>query len=289
MSDGLLEWMSFRGEGRLDALPALHLPGPPRRVLGDLAALGHIELPTAQSWRIAPPVLACLAPHHDLEPASILCGARTPGVVERLERSCHATGAHMSSSAASGRPAVIRVSAASNAVLAETAAQAGLRLQPDAAYALLSCVPAMHSWPRQACRMVGGRVGIVRRFSGSRAEWIASTLNNAATAPRGLFRIQRDRDWVSILKTSVSDCAYIDDRVGRMLVAAKRQHLSWNQTSWAFSLPVSLFPPLLVARALVLCTGRLPASDRASGRISFAGVNPAMLRLVVAITGLRLA
>jgi hypothetical protein len=43
MSDLLLEWMSFRGNGRLDELPAELTSGPPRRVLDDLSMLGHVE------------------------------------------------------------------------------------------------------------------------------------------------------------------------------------------------------------------------------------------------------
>lgn len=289
MSDLLLEWMSFRAEGSADALPAQQLPVPPLRLLGDLAALGHIEMPTAKSWRIAPPVLACLPPDGGREPAAVLCGARTSGLLGQLERACLATGVRMDMTQVANRPSAIKLTAPSLAVLADAASQAGMLLQTDAGYTLLACVPAVRSWPRHSCQMVGGRVGYVRRFSGSRAEWIDSSLEEAAAAPKGLFRIRRDWDRVSIFKSGESDCAYIDDRAGRILAAAKRRHIFWDGLSSTLSLPVALFPPVLVARALVLCTGRLPAFDRTSRRIAFGGVNPAMLRLVLAITGLRLA
>jgi hypothetical protein len=162
-------------------------------------------------------------------------------------------------------------------------------LQIDAGYTLLACVPRIESWPREPCQMVAGRVGEVRRFSGKKAQWVETSLEYAAEAPKGLFRIKRDWDWVTIFKSSKADCAYIDDRAGRLQAAAKRRHLSWNPRALALSLPISLFPPTLIARALVLCTGSLPAFDRGSRRISFPGVNAAMLRLVLAITGLRLA
>lgn len=289
MSDCLLEWMSFRGEGRIDTLPQEYLPGPPRRVLGNLSALGHVELVSRDAWRIAPPVLAFLPQQQDREPVAILCGARTPGVLRHLENACVATGARIASSQAGNWPSVIHVTAQSNAVLATAATQAQIFTQYDAGYTLLACVPTVHEWPRRPCQMVAGKVETVRRFSGSKTKWVPSSLSEAETARRGFFRIKRDWDWVSIFKSAQRECSYIDDRAGRMLAAAKQRHGSWNPTSQLFSLPAHLYPPALIARALVLCTGALPVFDGASGRIAFGGVNPAMLRLVLAITGLRLA
>jgi hypothetical protein len=288
MSDLLLEWMSFRGEGRLDSLPAEHLPASPQRVLGSLSELGHIEITTNTTWRIAPPVLACLPHQPDAGPSAVLSGARTPGVLRRLEAACHLAGARIDISQTTSWPSVMRVSAPSYGLLADTAGRAGIMFQYDAGYTLLACIPAIREWPRRPCQMVGGRVETVRRFSGSSARWVPSSLSEAQAAPKGFFRIKRDWDWVSIFKSSQTDCAYIEDRAGRMLAAAKRPHVLWNSASRTFSLPVHLFPPVLIARALVLCTGSLPSFDGASRRISFAGVNPAMLRLTLAISGLRL-
>jgi hypothetical protein len=289
MSDLLLEWMSFRRDGRLDSLPANHLPASPHRVVGSLSELGHIEITGKASWRIAPPVLACLPEQPDAAPSAVLCGARTPRLVRRLEMACHSAEAQMGRDENAGWPSVIRVSAPSYGLLADIGARVGIIFQYNAAYTLLSCVPSVREWPRQPCQMVGGRVETVRRFSGSSAKWVPSSLSEARAASKGFFRIKRDWDWVNIFKSSQTDCAYIDDRAGRMLAAAKRRHVLWDSTSHTFSLPVYLFPPPLIARALVLCTGSLPVFDRASGRISFAGVNPAMLRLTLAISGLRLA
>lgn len=69
--------------------------------------------------------------------------------------------------------------------------------------------------------MVQGRVETVRRFSRSKMHWVSSTLAEAAGASAGFFRIQRDWDWVSLIKSSAQDAALIDDRAGRMAAAAK--------------------------------------------------------------------
>jgi hypothetical protein len=289
MSDLLLEWMSYRREGRADALPADLFNGSPYRAVGNLAVLGHIEMPTSKSWRIAPPVLACLPEKIDRQPTALLCGARTPGLLQAVQQACMEAGAFFDSAPLDKGPSRATVSASSNAVLAAVAAGARIHFQHDAAYTLLACVPAICEWRRQPCQMAGGKVGSVLRFSGSRARWLAVTLDEAVAASKGFFRVKRDYDSVSIFKSSQTDCAYMDDRAGRMLAATKRRHAIWDSQSRRLSLPIDLYPPLLIARALVLCTGQLPEFDRGSRRISFADVCPAMLRLTLAITGLRTA
>lgn len=289
MSDQLLEWMSFRKEGRVDAIPAERMPASPYRVLSNLSALGHIEAAADSSWRVAPPMLACLPQRPDNGAAAVLCGARTAGLLQRLNSAGQSRGASILIRQASPWPSVIQVLASSHAVLAEVAAEARMTIQNDAAYTMLACVPSIRNWPRQPCPMVGGRVETVRRFSGSGAKWVPSSLAEAQAATKGFFRIKRDWDWVSIFKLSKTDSAYIDDRAGRLLAASKRPHAAWNAASCTFSVPAHLFPPTLIARALVLCSGLLPDYDRVNGRISFGGVTPAMLRLTLAITGLRLA
>lgn len=287
MSDLLLEWMSFRCDGRLADLPLDLIHGPPRRMLDDLSMLGHVEVPTSSSWRIAAPVLAGTPTENNPEPAAVLCGARTPGVIARVERAATAAGAWLHVTAIPNRPSQIRVVARNMADLKEVAVRASMSIQMDAAYTLLACLPTIRNWPRQPCQMVAGRVETVRRFSGSNKKWIDSSLPEATAAQKGFFRIKRDWDWVSILKTSQSDCAYIDDRAGRLFTASKLRFASWE--TGRFGMPIELFPPATIARALVLCTGLLPQFDSKNRRLSFEGVSPAMLRLVLAITGLRLS
>ena len=289
MSDLLLEWMSFRCHGRLNELPAELMAGPPRRMLDDLSMLGHIEMPNASSWQVAAPVLAGLASDESEMPAAILCGARTPAVTGRVASACGTVGAQLNLAPIPNRPSRICVTAPSLSHLVEVGGVAGIPFQNNAAYTLLACLPGIRDWPRQPCQMVGGRVETVRRFSGSRREWIESSLSEANAVRRGFFRIKRDYDWVSILKSSPSDFAYIEDRAGRLFMASKLRLASWNGATRSFSLPVELYPPMLIARALALCTGTLPQFDWPARRISFGGVGMSMQRLALAITGLRLA
>lgn len=287
MSDLLLEWMSFRNSGDVDDVPPDFSGGTrPQRIVDDLAMLGHLETFNAASWKIAPPVLAGM-PHDSAESATaVLCGARTPGVLARLGDACRHSGAEMMTIAVANRPSVVRLVAACREALTAAAAQAGIALQDDAAFTLLACLPAVSQWPRTPCPMVAGRVDIVRQFSRSELTWIVKTLPEATAASGGLFRIKRDWDSVTILKSSVTDCARIDDRAGRFIVAAKRRQANWDKQTQTLSFPLQLYPPVIIARALILCTGGLPVyRDR---RVHFRGVTPAVLKLALAITGLRL-
>lgn len=290
MTDLMLEWMSFHRTGRISDVPAdLADGGAVRRIVDNLAVLGHVEMLTGTSWKVAPPALAGLPAGAGRKATAVLCGARTLGVLASLTAACQGVGAEMASLTVPSRPAVIHVTAASSAELASVASAARIPLQHDAALTLLACTPAIRNWPRTPCAMVDGRVETVRRFSRSRMGWVESTLAEAAAAKAGFFRIKRDWDWVSLLKTGVSECAYIDDRAGRLAAVAKLKAVSWTADARTLHLPSQLFPPVAVARALTLCTGFLPRYEAASRRISFGDIPPEILRMTLAITGLRLA
>ena len=289
MKDLLLEWMSFRGTGLTSDIPEDLAGGTAaRKIVDDFSNLGHLEPVDGTAWRIAPPALAGLPGGIERRPGAILCGARTAGVLSSLTAACDKAGAELTFTSMRGGPAVVCVTAPSKMILASAADAAGLALQRNAALTLLACTPAIRDWPRMACAMVGGHVERVRRFSRSNIDWVDSSLTEATAAKAGFFRIKRDWDWVSILKTGVSECAYIDDRAGRLAVASRLRVASWTAESRTLSLPRQLDPPGTIARALTLCTGVLPHIEPASQRISFTGVTQEVLRVTLAITGLRL-
>jgi hypothetical protein len=288
MSDLLLEWMSFRMSGDFADVPADFVGGTRmQRIADDLSMAGHLEITAPSSWHIAPPVLAGF-PADAKEPATaILCGARTSGVLSRLDEACMGQAVTVKTTSVPGRPSIMSLSATAFRDLTAAADRAGLRFQKDAGFTLLACLPTIRQWPRTPCPMVAGRVDTVHRFSRSKLEWVESSLAEATQKRIGLFRIKRDWDWVTILKSGESQCAKIDDRAGSFIIAAKRRDARWDANSQTLSFPLRLYPPAIVARALVLCTGVLPAyKDR---RVAFGGITPSVLRLALAVTGLKLA
>lgn len=287
MTDRALEWMSYRLSGKIGDLPGeLIGTASERRFIDDAVILGHAEWTAPNAWQIAPPVLAGLP--RDSGISAVLCGARTPKLLASLAAACSAAGTHFSAEEHGDRPSTVMVVAESPELLADTAVRAGIQLQTEAAIRILACTPSVRQWPRTPCPMVQGRVETVRRFSRSKMHWVSSTLAEAASASAGFFRIQRDWDWVSLIKSSPQDAALIDDRAGRMVTAAKCKVVRWTADSGTLSLPAQLYPPGIMARGMALCSGRLPRFDRETRQIAFAGVRPEHLRLFLALTGLRL-
>jgi hypothetical protein len=289
MSDLLLEWMSYRISGRKDDLPQHLLAGEPAlRMLANLAALGHVDVESDGIWRIAPPVLAATGEVRSGAHA-VLCGARTPKLLDRFRANCSSAGATAIEAPQEGRPSVLTVTASDPAELAAIAAKSGLAFQRDAPFTILSCLPTIRNWPRSPCPMVAGRVAIVKRFSRSRLTWLPSSLEEAIKANRGLFRIRRDWDWVNILKQGPDRQAQIEIYAGRLAAAQGEKRVGWDPATGSLRFPMVLYPPTLIARGLVLCSGHLPVPDRGSRTLAFQDVSLRIVRLVLGLTGLRLA
>jgi hypothetical protein len=287
VTDSVLEWMSFRRSGKIAELGSHVTAGVNlHRIVDDLATLGHAEKVGVDGWRIAPPVLAGLP--RETGVAAVLCGARTPALLRTLDTVTASSGAQMKSLQKGMLPQTITVMASSSDALAETAQAAGLPLQMNAGFHLLASTPSIREWPRRPIPMVQGKVGSVLRFSRSRMGWVASTLAEATGAAKGFYRIKRDWDWVSLLKSAPEVAALIDDRAGRLAASAKCKVVRWSREERVLTLPVQLLPPIIMARGIVLCSGHLPSFDRVTMQISFAGVQLEHLRLILALTGLRL-
>lgn len=286
MTAAALEWMSFRRDGKVGDLVGA-FPSIPngRRFVENLVTLGHAEWTAFDSWRAAPPTLAGLPAGPSA--GAILCGARTSGVLQSLGHACDSAGATLNVEEFADLPARIVITSDDPDVVAEAARRSGIPFQPRAALALLGCTPSVREWPREPIPMIEGKVDTVRRFSKSRMGWVPSTLEEAASAASGFYRIKRDWDWVSIIKTSPSQAARIDDRAGRLAAAAKCRVVRWSGGK-DVALPSQLYPPALIARSLSFCSGRLPRFDPAAREIIFSGVGSDHLRALLALTGLRL-
>jgi hypothetical protein len=290
MTDRLLEWMSYRESGQRNDLPKdLLASSNPFWMLEDLSLLAHIEIQQDGKWRVAPPAFAVIGNEADGGKTAILCGARTQGVVDRLTRACELNGGEVRKLQQTDRPQCIIVAAASASALFAIAETAGIPCQRDAGFTLLACLPTIRDWPRIPCPMVAGKVAEVKRFSKAGLHWIPSTLEEAHQADRGLFRIKRDWDWITLIKSGKENQSQIDVFAGRLAAAAGAKRIRLDIRSQTLCIPLALKPPIVVSRALTLCSGILPRIDRANGNLQliFNDIPIRAARLAVAITGLR--
>ena len=206
----LLVWLSARREGSWaqfrSAVEALELDRAGddtedgslplhQRVRFNLERLGHVEFDAAgceDGWRVVPPALALS--EHGGEARAVLCGARTPKVLEKIEQ--EAGGLAFERMPVTDSPDIMRVHAREAAALAELALRAGIRCQADAPTALLSYLPrtdSLRGWKPERLP-TAGKDWDVKQFviAGKRMKWSPVTLQEAnAPGTTGLFCFTR--------------------------------------------------------------------------------------------------
>jgi len=291
----LLLWLSARKEGSWPqfrgAVASLAKSGdgqslsaglPIHQLLRfNLQRLGHVEFFTVNQtlrWRIAPPVLA-LARSGDLW-IGTATGARYGDLAKRLE----STNLAFMATSMPDAPDAWQLSAATSDSLERAAKAAGMLIQNNAPAAILECVPPVDARHlRAAWSFPLGSRWRVDRFDAADLAWTESSREEAAIAnEQELFRFKSEYEKHYLL-CSQGSCCRVPPQVGKYL--ALRQHrtkvLRYDSTELRFSTPAVCRPPMLVERALMLCSGRLPAYDATEGR---ARVHYSQVPLSVAVS-----
>jgi hypothetical protein len=292
--DYILLWLSAKGQGSWSqfraAVEELYtrqdggLPGEAGDDAGDSAGadpdlplyqqvrfalqrLGHVEFFAHQAenrWRIVPPTVAFVSEDND---NGLLCGARTPALLERLYQ---LGDVEVLASQVEGTPQRILLRAASQCVVAQCAEMIGFQIQRAAPTAILSAIPGVRdpvAWRRSPMPETPG--WFVHRFSVHRRLWIEVPQADAASAYMGLFRFVMKHQRLYYLRWR-SGSYRVPVQVGKYAINRKRRGiLVYDAARQVLSFPAMFRPPLLVERALVLCSGRLPHFEASSGRVEY--------------------
>ncbi len=253
------------GEEQGGAL-ALHL-----RVYLNLERLAHVEFASSESekgWRVVPPALA-LSRRGDCA-IGILCGARTPRLLERTE--AVSDGLRWERSPEPDCPDVVRVRGPATEPLIDFAGRAGILWQLDAPATLLSCLPPVTSLAgfRREPLPASGKEWIVQQLAIERrtAKWEAVTLQQAnASGAQGLFRFTRYQTPHYYLRDG-RETIVLPDAVGKYYLLSRRGRrvLRYDRKQSALTVPAMFRPPLLAERALILCSGYPPSVSAFRGR-----------------------
>lgn len=233
-----------------------------------LASLGHCDLDYQSKpvhIIVGPPVLATL-PVPGL-PRAVLCGSRAPGAIGQLRAVCESLGAVPSVKSQSCRvpyaPSWIQVEADSREMM--------LRVSGALGITLADTPPA---WT------IAANSGSIREYlealswsSEPQLNWEREDFHpeslrfNPSPASGEAFRLARYRDPVRQRWTyrlwQRSRSAEVDPAWGRFAVleANDRRVLAYEERVGAVSVPLGTPLPVMVARALVMCSGIAPRRD----------------------------
>ena len=253
-----------------------------------LQRLAHVEFHTADmenGWRVVPPTVAIPA---RASAGGVLCGARSPALLERLYADNQLV---VGLSQIDGMPERIVVQSSSHDLLVTRVRGLGIRVQKEAPASLLSVLPSVRdhrSW--HVLEMPETPGWLVHRFSVyPQPQWNALPQEEAEEASAGLFRFVMRHQRFYYLRWR-GRTYNIPVQVGKYAVMRRRRGiLSYNSERRTLSVPVVFRPPLLMERALVLCSGILPRFDVSTGRLEYSDVqsNVALLASQLLQQGIR--
>lgn len=295
--DHLLLWLSARGAGSWSqfraAVEELHVQRQPNpqddseaerpgsdlpvyhEVRFALQRLAHVEFrpgDAGHAWRVVPPSLAFM-PGGGAR--GLLCGARSVALLERLGEI-----ADVEMSEVEGMPQRVVLRGESEADLATRARTLGLHIQESAPIAILSAVPGVRETAVWATAEVPATPGwTVHRFSPRELRWTAIQQDEVGRGAAGLFRFVLKHQRFYYLRWR-GRTYQVPVQVGKYAVMGRRQAaLSYDANTKILSVPAVCRPPLLIERALVLCSGILPRFDPTSSRVEYTDVPWDVVRL----------
>ena len=250
-----------------------------------LERLAHVEftsVASARRWRVVPPTLATI--HSGDECVGILCGARSPCLHTSLLQLSGKVSVDWQP--APGMPDRIRLVCRDIDLLDRAAQDLGLHVQPSAPAALLAAIPPVDDprsrFPSEAPSTPGWAI---HQFSTTNLRWRGADRDRAVGANFGLFRFQLRYQRFHFLRWR-GRTFEVPVQVGKYVVLRRRRirRLVCHDRSRAvLSVPVACRPPLLIERALVLCSGQLPRLDRVKGRLEYSRVSPEIARMAAAL------
>lgn len=243
----------------------------------NLQRLGHAEffaLDQSMKWRIAPPVIATTQRRDGW--VGVVAGARPSGLVERLRRSSVTLEVEPQPAC----PDVLLLRAQDNDALVAAAAQAGLIAQQNAPQALLACLPSIDTKHLRAIAAIPlGTDWKIDRFCTDTLRWVAATRSDLESASHQLFRFEY-RYMKHYLFCTAGLSMSVAPQVGKFLAMKRRrrQVIKYDTNHDRLTLPATCRPPLLIERALALCSGRPPRYEVIGGRgsVHYDYVSPAI-------------
>jgi len=239
-----------------------------------LERLAHAEFVfsgTERRWRIVPP--AMVVTQQGTQWVGILCGARSPGLINELTRLPSTVSQDVQE--ASGMPDRIRLLASSLAELSQVGEQLQTLVQIDAPSALLAAIPPVDDprsrYPAEPPVAPGWTI---EHFSTATLRWEAAGYHHVREATEGLFRFVMKYQRFHYLRWQ-GRTFRVPVQVGKYAILRRRRTrklVGYDRDRGVLSVPVTCRPPLLIERALVICSGLLACLNPVTGRLEYSEV-----------------
>ena len=250
-----------------------------------LERLAHVEFAPVtinRRWRVVPPTLAITRSGDEC--VGILCGARSPDLCKSLLQLSGNVSVDLQPMP--GMPDRICLISPDINLLDCAGQDLDLHVQPNAPAVLLAAIPPVDDprsrFPSEPPCTPGWTI---HQFSTTNLRWKEADLQRVLSASFGLFRFQLHYQRFHFLRLR-GQTFQVHVQVGKYVVLRRRRirRLVWYDRSQAvLSVPVTCRPPLLVERALVLCSGELPRIDRVTHRLEYSRVTPEIARMAAAL------
>jgi len=242
-----------------------------QRLRLNLERLGHAEFfrkGFKNGWRVVPPIL--ISENIKEQVVGILCGARTEEIITKLKREANnnllITNQHEC-------PDRIAIYAKSINQLEELAISTGINYQAKTTQLLLASMPPVDDWQlRSSAEIPFGKDWEVYQFSVDSLGWSLSDVDKVKSSSFGLFRFMINHQYQYYIKLRGRSFK-IPVQVGKYIVLrSKRKNIViYDDVKQIFLVPISCRPPLLIDRALTLCSGLLPSIE--SGHLIYSQIN----------------
>jgi hypothetical protein len=249
----------------------------------NLEKFGHAEFfagAEPSGWRVTPPTLASVQIRDGWR--GILVGARTPNVLQRVHE---AAADHLEVSPLADCPDQIAIVNVPAKTLGSIAQKAGLIFQHNAPVAILTSLPRIDdSRLRQKTELPIGSDWIIDRFSISQNRWRPATREEALSSVLGLFRFSLHYRRL-VLLCSDGRAFRISPQVAKYLLLFRRRRpiLRYDALNLDLSMPASCRPPLLIERALILCTNAPPLYEPSTGLLHYSEIPPPVADLAAGL------
>ncbi len=233
------------------------------QVARQLSALGHVEFAFYDDmrWSVCPPALAWLPRREEGAVVSVLCGARSQRLEDRLREEAKALGLRAKVHAQPGGegPKAVFIVASSRGEGDQLANRMDIASEHNAAGRLARCLPSLNRYEGLFAKAQEPTGFKIEAFDPDLLRW----MEMPGTAEDGLYRYDYYEGWEYRLKAD-GQCLKTTRETGIHVLLRSRQRtiLQYGRDNRELLVPVRAPLPDLYARAAVLSSGFLPSFSR---------------------------